>query len=94
MPKGTDDELEKVIIEKISVLGKDGGYMIAPTHILQNDVSPERVLKLIELHKKMELINDLLKVKNKSDNADYKYFEMTWLLLRYCTIYTSSPLTE
>jgi len=25
MPKGTDDELEKDIIEKISVLGKNGG---------------------------------------------------------------------
>ena len=37
------------VIEKISILGKDGGYMIAPAHILQNDVSPERVLKFIEL---------------------------------------------
>jgi hypothetical protein len=40
------------LIEKISVLGKDGGYKTAPAHILQNDVSPERVLKFIELYRK------------------------------------------
>jgi len=49
LPNGTDEELEKDITEKISILGKGGGYMIAPAHILQNDVSPERVLKFIEL---------------------------------------------
>jgi uroporphyrinogen decarboxylase len=47
LPNGTDEELEKDIIEKISILGKGGGYMIAPAHILQNDVSPERVKKFI-----------------------------------------------
>ncbi len=52
LPKGTDEELEKDIMEKISILGKNGGYMIAPAHIIQNDVSPERVLKFIELCKK------------------------------------------
>ncbi len=49
LPKGTDDELEKDIVEKISILGRNGGYMIAPAHILQNDVSPDRVEKFIEL---------------------------------------------
>ena len=52
LPNGTDEELENDIIEKISILGKNGGYMIAPAHILQNDVSPKRVLKFIELCKK------------------------------------------
>ena len=52
LPNGSDHELEQDIIEKISILGKDGGYMIAPAHILQNDVSPERVIKFIELYKK------------------------------------------
>jgi len=49
LPKGTDDELERDIIEKISILGESGGYMISPAHIIQNDVSPERVLKFIDL---------------------------------------------
>ena len=52
LPNGTDEELEKDIVEKINILGKDGGYMISPAHIIQNDVSPERVLKFIELCRK------------------------------------------
>lgn len=49
LPNGTDEELENDIIEKIEILGKDRGYMIAPAHIIQRDVSPERVEKFIEL---------------------------------------------
>jgi uroporphyrinogen decarboxylase len=49
MPKGTDAELEADIIEKINILGHNGGYMISPAHIIQPDVSPERVEKFIEL---------------------------------------------
>lgn len=49
LPNGTDEELEKDILEKITILGKEGGYMIAPAHIIQNDVKPERVKKFIEL---------------------------------------------
>ena len=49
LPNGTDEELERDLVEKIQILGKGGGYMIAPAHIIQNDVSPERVKKFIEL---------------------------------------------
>ncbi len=52
LPKGTNAELENDILEKISILGKNGGYMIAPAHIIQNDVSPDRVVRFIELCKK------------------------------------------
>ncbi|MCK9640292.1 MAG: hypothetical protein M0R39_10340 [Prolixibacteraceae bacterium] len=52
LPKGSDEELERDIIEKISILGKDGGYMIAPAHIIQNDVSSDRVKLFIKLCKK------------------------------------------
>ena len=48
LPHGTDEELEGDIEEKISILGFDGRYMIAPAHILQPDVSSDRVLKFIE----------------------------------------------
>jgi uroporphyrinogen decarboxylase len=51
LPNGTDEELERDIKEKIDILGKGGGYMIAPAHIIQNDVKPERVKKFIELCK-------------------------------------------
>ncbi len=59
LPNGTDEELEKDIIEKISILGNEGGYMIAPAHILQPDVSPDRVLKFIELCRKHGSYTDL-----------------------------------
>lgn len=49
LPNGSDEELERDIIEKITILGEEGGYMIAPAHIIQNDVRPERVKKFIEL---------------------------------------------
>jgi uroporphyrinogen decarboxylase len=49
LPNGSDQELEADIIDKIKILGKNGGYMIAPAHIIQNDVSPERVEKFISL---------------------------------------------
>ena len=52
LPKGTDEELENDIMEKIAMLGKGGGYMISPAHIIQNDVSPERVIRFIEMCKK------------------------------------------
>lgn len=52
LPKGTDAELEADIQEKIAVLGAGGGYMISPAHILQSDVSPERVETFIALCKK------------------------------------------
>lgn len=49
LPNGTDEEVEADIKEKIAILGKGGGYMISPAHIIQSDVSPERVEKFIEL---------------------------------------------
>ncbi len=52
LPMGTDEELEADIREKCEVLGKGGGYMIAPAHIMQSDISPERVKWFIELCKK------------------------------------------
>lgn len=56
LPNGTDEELEAAIKERIDILGAGGGYMIAPAHIIQNDVSPERVLRFIELCKKHSCI--------------------------------------
>lgn len=49
LPRGSDAELEADIKEKIAILGREGGYMISPAHIIQSDVTPERVEKLIEL---------------------------------------------
>jgi uroporphyrinogen decarboxylase len=63
LPNGTYEELENDIIEKISILGKWGGYMISPAHIIQNDVSPKRVKLFIELLKNMVNTDILLTIK-------------------------------
>ena len=49
---GTDEELEADIKEKMEILGAGGGYMISPAHIIQSDVSPERVESFIALCRK------------------------------------------
>ncbi len=52
LPLGTDEDVAADIKNKIDVLGRGGGYMIAPAHILQPDVSPERVEFFIKTCKK------------------------------------------
>lgn len=52
IPMGSDDDLERDIKEKIRILGKGGGYVIGPAHILQPDVSPQRVKTFVELCRK------------------------------------------
>ena len=48
LPNGTDEEVEADIKEKCEVLGRNGGYVISPAHIIQVDVTPERVKFFIE----------------------------------------------
>lgn len=52
LPRGTDSEVEADIKEKCEILGENGGYMIAPAHIMQSDISPERVKFFIDTCKK------------------------------------------
>ena len=49
LPFGTMEEIETDIKDKITTLGKNGGYMISPAHIIQDDVSHERVEQFIAL---------------------------------------------
>jgi uroporphyrinogen decarboxylase len=43
LPFGTPEEIEADIKAKIEVLGRDGGYMCSPAHIVQADTSTENV---------------------------------------------------
>lgn len=52
LPKGTPAEIEADIAEKMRVLGKGGGYMCAPAHIIQSDTSMENVEAFIAAVKK------------------------------------------
>ncbi len=48
-PAVSEKDLEIEIQEKFRVLGQERGYVIAPAHIVQADVPPERVEKFVEL---------------------------------------------
>jgi len=44
MPRGTTKDVHREVSERIEVLGKDGGYILAPTHNFQVDVPVENIL--------------------------------------------------
>jgi len=48
MPYGTPDEVRAEIRDLKRILGKDGGYILAPSHELQGDVPLENMLAFIE----------------------------------------------
>ncbi len=48
LPSGTSEEIEADVKRKIEILGRGGGYMISPAHIVQADVSPENMQAFIE----------------------------------------------
>ena len=48
MPQMSPNEVAEAVRERISVLGKGGGFILSPTHMLQLDVPLENVLALYE----------------------------------------------
>ena len=48
LPFGTPDDVRSEIRETISILGKEGGYILAPSHELQKDVPLENMLAFID----------------------------------------------
>lgn len=52
LPRGTAEEIEADVAEKIRILGAGGGYMCSPAHIIQSDVSMENVEAFIVAVKK------------------------------------------
>jgi uroporphyrinogen decarboxylase len=43
LPNGSPEEIEADVAEKITILGRGGGYMCSPAHIVQADTSMENV---------------------------------------------------
>jgi len=52
LPFGTVEQIEADVKAKIEVLGRGGGYMVAPAHIIQADTSMENVEIFINAVKK------------------------------------------
>lgn len=48
LPEGNIEKIREEIKHRIKVLGKDGGYLLAPAHIIQADVSRETVKEIIK----------------------------------------------
>ena len=48
IPKAPEEELDATIAATMKILGRDGGYVAAPAHIIQPDVAPERVVAFVE----------------------------------------------
>ena len=48
LPSGDIEKIRSEIKERISILGKNRGYLLAPAHILQTDVSAETILEMIK----------------------------------------------
>ena len=44
MPNGTPEQIKAEVERRIDILGKDGGYIIAPAHNIQDDTSVENIL--------------------------------------------------
>jgi uroporphyrinogen decarboxylase len=52
LPFGTPEDIEADVKAKIAVLGRGGGYMVAPAHIIQGDTPMENVEAFIGAVKK------------------------------------------
>lgn len=48
LPKGSAEEVEEEVKDRICKLGVDGGFIIAPSHTLQPDVPVENIIRLYE----------------------------------------------
>lgn len=48
LPRGNVTDIANMAQKMIEILGKDGGYILAPSHVLQCDVPTDNVLSLYE----------------------------------------------
>lgn len=48
LPRGTPESIKDEVRRRIGILGKDGGYIVAPAHNIQPDTPVENVLALFE----------------------------------------------
>ena len=48
LPFGTPEDVRQEVRDRISVLGKGGGYILDSTNFIQADTSPENVLAMFD----------------------------------------------
>jgi len=55
LPFATPDEVRKRVVQLAGVLGRDGGYVMAPAHEMQDDIPPENIVAWIEAVRGLEV---------------------------------------
>jgi len=48
LPFGTVDDVRREVRERISVMGKNGGYILAPSHAIQGGTPPQNIAAFLE----------------------------------------------
>lgn len=48
LPYATEDEVRREVRRSISVLGENGGYILAPTHAIQVDTPIDNIIAMYE----------------------------------------------
>ncbi len=48
LPQGSPEEVRRTVRELISVLGRDGGYILCPSHNVQVDTPPLNIVSVYE----------------------------------------------
>ena len=48
LPRGTEEEVRRVTRERMEVLGRGGGYILAPTHNIQSDTPVANILAMYD----------------------------------------------
>lgn len=48
MPFGTEDEVRQTVKERIETVGKGGGLLIAPTHVIEPEVPWENIMAFVD----------------------------------------------
>jgi len=48
LPFGTPDDVRKEVFNRVAILGKQGGFIIGPTHHVQLDTPMENFIAMVE----------------------------------------------
>ena len=54
LPFATPDQVRERVAQLAGVLGRDGGYVMAPAHEMQDDIPPENIVAWIEAVRELE----------------------------------------
>ncbi|MCL2641604.1 MAG: uroporphyrinogen decarboxylase family protein, partial [Phycisphaerales bacterium] len=48
LPFGTPDDVRQEVLDRVAVLGKNGGYILGPSHAIQAGTPPENIIALFD----------------------------------------------